>query len=71
MNRKLMSYATETITAPFSLMRELSQGRNLEDVVRIQTEFVKTQTDSFNEHAKVLGEMYTKVATAATKTFGT
>jgi hypothetical protein len=28
----------------------LPLGRNLEDVPKIQTEFVKAQTDSFNEH---------------------
>ena len=68
LNKKLMSYATETVTAPFSFVQKLSQAKNLEDVVKIQTEFVKAQTDSFNEHAKELGEIYTRVATAATKT---
>jgi hypothetical protein len=67
LNKKLMSYATETVTAPLSFAQKLSQARNLEDVVKIQTEFVRAQTDSFNEHAKELGEIYTKVATSATK----
>jgi len=39
----------------------------LEDVVKIQTEFVRAQTDSFNQHAKEIGEIYAKVATSATK----
>ena len=68
LNKKLMSYATESVTAPLSFVQKLSQAKNLEDVVKIQTEFVRAQTDSFNEHAKELGEIYTKVATAATKT---
>jgi hypothetical protein len=68
LNKKIMSYATETVTAPLSFMQKLSQAKNLEDVVKIQTEFVKAQTDSFNKHAKELGEIYTKVTTAATKT---
>jgi hypothetical protein len=68
LNKKLMSYATETFTAPLSFAHKLSQAKNLEDVVKIQTEFVRAQTDSFNEHAKEIGEIYTKVATAATKT---
>ena len=68
LNKKLMSYATETFTAPLSFAQKLSQAKNLEDVVKIQTEFVRAQTDSFNEHAKEIGEIYTKVATAATKT---
>jgi hypothetical protein len=68
LNKKLMSYTTETVTAPLSFVQKLSQAKNLEDVVKIQTEFVRAQTDSFNEHAKEIGEIYTKVATAATKT---
>ena len=68
LNKKFISYATETITAPLSFVQKLSQAKNLEDVVKIQTEFVKAQTDSFNERAKELGEIYTKVTTAATKT---
>jgi hypothetical protein len=52
LNRKLMSYATETAIAPLSFVQKLSQANNLEDVVKIQTEFVKAQTDSFNESSK-------------------
>jgi hypothetical protein len=63
-NKELMSYATETITAPFAFVHKLSQAKNLEDVVKIQAEFVRAQADSFNKHAKQLGEMYTKVAKA-------
>jgi hypothetical protein len=68
LNRKLMSYAVETVTAPLSFVQKLSQARNLEDVVKIQTDFVRAQTDSFNEHAREIGAIYTKVATSATKT---
>ena len=67
LNKKLMSYATETFTAPLSFAQKLSQAKTLEDVVKIQTEFVRAQTDSFNQHAKEIGEIYTKVATSATK----
>ena len=68
LNKKLMSYATETVTAPLSLAQKLSQAKNLEDVVTIQTEFVRAQTNAFNKHAAEIGEIYTKVATAATRT---
>ena len=68
LNKKLMSYATETATAPFTLMHKLGQAKNLEDAVKIQTEFVRTQTDSFNEHAKEIGEICTRAATPATRT---
>ena len=68
LNRKRRSYATETFTAPLAFAQKLSQAKNLEDVVKIQAEFVRAQTDSFNEHAKEIGEIYTKVATSATTT---
>jgi len=67
LSKKLMSYATETATAPFTLMQKLGQAKNLEDAVKIQTEFVRAQTESFNEHAKEIGEIYTRAATPATR----
>jgi hypothetical protein len=68
LNKKLLSYATETVTDGSAFMQQLSQAKNFEDVVKIQTEFVKTQMDSFHRRAKELGEICTKMATAATKT---
>jgi hypothetical protein len=68
LNKKLMNYASQTFTAPLSFVHQLSQARSLVDVVTIQTEFVRAQVDSFNQHAKELGEIYTKLATSAAKT---
>ena len=68
LNKKLTSCATESVTATLSFMQKLGQAKNLEDVVKIQTEFVKAQTDSFNEHAKGLGEIYARMATAMMQT---
>jgi hypothetical protein len=68
MNKNLMSYATELITARLVFVQKLSHAKNLEDLVKIQSEFLKTQTDSFNETAKELGEMRSKGAKAAIKT---
>ena len=67
LNKKLMSYAVLTATAPLSFAQKLSQARNLEDVVKVQTEFVRAQTETFNEHAKEISEIFNKVATSATK----
>ena len=68
LSRKLLSYATETVNAYAALTQRLSQAKNFEDAVKIQTEFVKAQMELFNQRAKELGEIYTKMATAATKT---
>jgi len=37
LNKKLISYATETVTAPCAFAQKLTQAKNLEDVIKIQT----------------------------------
>jgi hypothetical protein len=70
LNKKLLSYATENISAAFGFVQRLSQAKNLEDVVKIQTEFMTAQMNSFNEQAKNIGEIYTKTAAAMRVPFG-
>jgi hypothetical protein len=67
LNRILLSNATQSITATFAFVQKISQAKNFEEVVKIQTEFMETQMNSFNEQAKVLSEMYTKAAEDAMK----
>jgi hypothetical protein len=66
LNKKIMSYATENVTAAVELVQKLSQARNLEDVVKIQTDFVSKQLTSFNEQTKAVLEICTKAAKSAT-----
>jgi hypothetical protein len=49
-------------------VQKLSQAKNFEEVVKLQTEFMGTQMNSFNEQAKVVSEIYTKAAEDAMKT---
>src|SRR5215469_4221691 len=62
LNRVLLSNATQNVTAAFAFMHKLSQAKDFQEVVKIQTEFMQTQMKSFNEQAKVLGEIYAKAA---------
>jgi hypothetical protein len=66
-NKTLLSYATQNVTAAVDLVQKLSQAKNLEDVVKIQTEFMSKQMDSFNEQTKAMVEICTKAAQDATK----
>lgn len=68
LNKKLVNYTTENVTATFAFLQKLSQAKNFEDVAKIQTEFMSAQMNSFNEQAKTIGEICTKAAAAATKT---
>ena len=59
LNRILVSHATQNVTATFAFVQKLSQAKNFQEVVKIQNEFMKTQMNSFNEQAKILGEIDT------------
>jgi hypothetical protein len=63
LNKKLMSHATENVTATFAFLRKLSQAKTFEDVTKIQMEFMSKQFLSFNEQAIIIREIYTKMAT--------
>jgi hypothetical protein len=67
LNRILLSHATQNVTATFAFVQKLSQAKNFQDVAKIQTEFMETQMISFNDQAKILGEIYTKAAEDAMK----
>ncbi len=68
LNKKLLSYATENVTAAVGLVQKLSQAKDVEQVVKIQTEFMSQQLNSFNEQTKAVVEICTQAAQAATKT---
>src|SRR5207248_3860539 len=68
LNRILLSNATQNVTATFAFMHKLSQAKTFQEVVKIQTEFMNAQLSSLNDQAKVIGEIYTRAATAAAKT---
>jgi hypothetical protein len=71
LNKKLMSYASETVGAYVAHTQQLSQAKNVEDAAMIQIEFVKTRMELFNQRARELGEIYAKMtAAAATRPFG-
>ena len=67
LNRILLSHATQNVTATFAFVQKLSQAKTFQDVAKIQTEFMETQMNSFNDQAKILGEIYTKAAEDAMK----
>jgi len=70
LNKKLLSYATENVSAAFEFLQKLSQAKNMEDTVKIQTEFMSAHMNSFNEQVKNIGEIYTRTAAAMRTPFG-
>ncbi len=67
LNKKLLGYATENVTSAVGLVEKISHAKTLEDVVKIQTEFVSKQLGSLNEQTKTIMEICTKAAEDAMK----
>jgi len=65
---KLKDYAEKNIAATRDYVNKLSQAKDFQDVMRIQSEFMQAQMSAFGEQTKTLGEAYTKAATASVNT---
>jgi hypothetical protein len=67
LNKKILIYATDNVAAAVELVQKLSQAKDVEQVVKTQTEFMSKQLNSFNEQTKTIVEICTKAAQDATK----
>lgn len=67
LSKKVADYAQQNITAASAFAQRLTQAKDFQDLVGIQTEFLQTQMKSLTEQAADLGEMVTKSATGSFK----
>jgi hypothetical protein len=59
---KVKINAEKNIAATQEFVRELSYAKDIQDMLRIQMEFMRSQLEAFGEQAKELGEAYIKAA---------
>jgi len=64
---KMKSYTEQNISAAGDFVRKLSQAKDFQDIIRIQTEYMQTQFSICAEHTRGLTEAFTKAATSAVK----
>jgi hypothetical protein len=67
LNKKVTDYAQRNVDSAFGFAQKLTQAKDLQDLVRIQTEFFQTQLKSLTEQARDLGETATKAAAGRLK----
>ena len=67
LTKKVADYAQQNVATAFGFAQQLTQAKDLQDVVRIQTEFFQTQLKSLTEQAKDLSETATKAAAGGLK----
>lgn len=61
--KQFCSYMHRNVTATFDLGDKLIQARDMQDAVKIQSEFFQDQMRSLTDHAKTMGESAMKAAT--------
>jgi hypothetical protein len=59
---KVKACAEQNISATQEYVRELTYAKDIQDILRIQMKFVRSQLEAFGEQAKDLGEAYIKAA---------
>lgn len=67
LGEKLKSYAEKNITTTHEFVKRLSQAKDFQEMVQIQTEFMQSLVNAFGEQTKSLTEAYTKAAADAAK----
>jgi hypothetical protein len=63
---KVKASAEQNISATQEYVRELTYAKDIQDILRIQTAFVRSQLEAFGEQAKDLGETYIKAVSGQT-----
>jgi len=64
---KLKSFAEKNVAATHQFIQQLSQAKDFQDVLRIQTEFMHAQMQAFGEQTTTILEAFTKSAASAVK----
>jgi hypothetical protein len=64
---KVKACAEQNISATQEFVRELSYAKDIQDILRIQMEFMRSQLEAFGEQSKDLGEAYIKAASGQTR----
>ena len=64
---KMKSYSEQNISAAGNFLNKLSQAKDFQDIIRIQTEYMQTQFSICAEQTRGLTEAFAKAATSAAK----
>jgi phasin len=64
---KAMDYAQRNVVATFEHAQNLIRAKSPDEVVRLQSDFVKAQMQALNEQARDLAQLASQTAAKATK----
>src|SRR5262245_3446186 len=67
MSRKAMAFASQNMAASFAFAQRLAQARDVEEVMRLQADFLRSQMQAYAEQARELGASFTQTASDAAR----
>ena len=67
LTEKMKSFTEGNIAEAQKFVQSLSQAKDLQDALRIQTEYMQNQFQAFGEQTKSLTESFTKATTGVVK----
>ncbi len=59
---KAMTFAEQNIATAFEFAQDLVRAKDMQDVLRLQAEYIRRQMQALTEQAKELGESTSKAA---------
>jgi hypothetical protein len=62
---KMKGYTEENMATSREFVKQLSRAKDLQDIVRIQSQYMQDQFHAFTEQTKNLTETFTKTATSS------
>jgi phasin len=67
MRRKAMNFAEKNVATSFDFAQRLMRAKDVEEITRLQTEFLQSQMQTFAQQAQELGQRATRTAMGATR----
>jgi hypothetical protein len=67
MREKALSFAEQNVANSFEFAQKLVAAKDVEEVTRLQTEFVQRQMQELNQQAQELGQTVTRAAMTTTR----
>ncbi len=65
--RTAVTFAKHNIGSSFDLLQRLARARDLDEVLRLQGDYIKTQMQALADQAKTIGEQTTEAAEQTTE----
>jgi phasin len=60
--KKAMTFAEQNVASSFAFAQKLVRARDVQEILRLHSEFIREQMDSLSNQAKELGDVASKAA---------